>query len=587
MVRRQADRPGKRGLKSRACCHVEHRVTMPELTQSNKDTPFTPSARELMALPGKKALDVILESPMPARLVQSLAEEDFFWLVQDIGPEDAIQMLARASNEQWQYLLDVELWDRDQVAHHAVHRWMGLLMKADPKRFVVWALDSNVELLEFYFFKSMEVRIRQQDESPSDFGDGFFSLDGTFYIRIRDNKVSYIIRQFLEYLAAHDVQRYHEILLEMGGLVPAETEENMYRLRNMRLAEKGFLPFEEAVGIYQSLSPRALTGKKHETVKLAKHIEASSSAPVSNALLIRQGDPFHKALLKITDNNHLEGIQVEFAALCNQIMSADSLVARGKEDLAAIVRKACGYLDIAIEKIAGTDPQKAVDLLTGFSLGNIFRVGYGAGMELKWRAERWVTKSWFVSQGLDFGFWGNHWQSILEGLLRKRPLFFAGYSKTGEPFREFRGLKEIAECHQALDQAMGMDQLLRLVFLHAQSVQTAGISHPVTYKNLLMTKWARSHLELVEQIKPVSIEQLRLFFRDLWGQQAKPYCIRQDMKESFMHWLTRETGLEVHQIQGLGGKTLDGLFDELEQEYGAVSLEDLDPRYVKHFLVAT
>jgi hypothetical protein len=48
-----------------------------------------------MALPGKKALDVILESSMPARLVQSLAEEDLFWLVQDIGPEDALPILAR------------------------------------------------------------------------------------------------------------------------------------------------------------------------------------------------------------------------------------------------------------------------------------------------------------------------------------------------------------------------------------------------------------------------------------------------------------------------------------------------------------
>ena len=69
---------------------------------------------ELLAQPGKKALDLILESPTPARLVQSLAEEDLFWLVRDIGPEDALPVLSLASNDQWQYLLDLELWKKIQ-----------------------------------------------------------------------------------------------------------------------------------------------------------------------------------------------------------------------------------------------------------------------------------------------------------------------------------------------------------------------------------------------------------------------------------------------------------------------------------------
>ena len=70
-----------------------------------------PSPEKLLAAPGKKALRFILDSPTPAHLVQSLAEEDLFWLVQEIGPEDALPILSLASNDQWQYLLDVELWD--------------------------------------------------------------------------------------------------------------------------------------------------------------------------------------------------------------------------------------------------------------------------------------------------------------------------------------------------------------------------------------------------------------------------------------------------------------------------------------------
>jgi hypothetical protein len=36
----------------------------------------------------------------------------------------------------------------------------------------------------------------------------------------------------------------------------------------------------------------------------------------------------------------------------------------------------------------------------------------------------------------------------------------------------------------------------------------------------------------------------------------------------------------------LGKETLETLLAELEKEYGRVSVQDLDPKFVKHFLVA-
>jgi len=41
------------------------------------------------------------------------------------------------------------------------------------------------------------------------------------------------------------------VLLEATHVIPAETEEEELRWRNVRLAEKGFLAFDEAIGIYQ------------------------------------------------------------------------------------------------------------------------------------------------------------------------------------------------------------------------------------------------------------------------------------------------------------------------------------------------
>lgn len=559
---------------------------MSDLTESEKHLSIPAlDPQELMALPGKKALDVILESPMPARLIQSLAEEDFFWLVQDIGPEDALPILARATNDQWQYLLDIELWHKDRLANEAVSRWLDLLLKADLERFVTWGIHNNLDLIELHLFKNLEVRIREEEGSAEDFGEGFFSLDNIFFVRIKDDKNDVAIKQFLEGLAARDLEKYHHILLEMGGVLPAETEESLYRFRNARLAEKGFFPFEEAIGIYQYVSPQQLLGKDFQSVKHVRPRDMHQVVPVSSALYINDHGLFSAALKHIDNDLALEQIRIEFAALCNQILSADTLVVRDKTDLAAIVKKACGYLDIALGELSGADPQKTVALLDRFALKDVFRVGYGVVLRLKWKAEKWMGTSWFTNVGFGLDFWEEEWEAMLEGLLRKRPVMYTGVFDSSEPYRDFRNLDEIRQCSESLDEIMAADHLLSLVFANGPPRQSNGMYQTVTYKNLLLTHWARRHLELTREDPPLTNARLQSFFKDLWAGGIKPYVIEPTMKEGFIRWITARAGMAPQKVSAYLEKTLFGLLDELEKEYGSVSPEDLDARYIRHFLV--
>lgn len=560
---------------------------MEKPTPKASEKPGVPSSlspKELMALPAKKALDVILESLTPARLVQSLAEEDLFWLVQDIGPEDALPILSRASNDQWQYLLDLELWHKDRLEIDSVNRWFDLLLKADPQRFLTWGLHEHIQLIELSLFKNIEVRIMEEDESLSDFDESWFSLDDVFYIRVRDEKYYQVMKEFIDRLAEYDLKRLHQVLLEVSGVLPAETEENIYRLRNVRLAEKGFLPFEEAVGIYQPVSAQSLLEKEPDAQNMVEQPDLFEVIPVSKSLLIQDTDPFFMALRYVEDSHTLERLQMEFSAMCNQIMSADSLVAREKEDLATVVRKACGYLNIGLRKLTDGDLQKAPSLLEKFPLNQIFRVGFGAALELKWKAEKWIKKSWFVARDLELNFWEDDWEGVLGGLLKNRPLFYAAFSEGSDPYREFKSIEEINRCREALDQIMALDHLLSLVFAHTPLAHPMKTYQPVSYKNLFLTCWARDHLGQPEKIEPLRAEELKAFFLDLWVKGKKPYRVDEKMKNSFWDWLALRSGLAANEFQ-TQAKPLDNLFGELEEEYGSVSLDEPDPRYVKHFLV--
>ncbi len=55
------------------------------------------------------------------------------------------------------------------------------------------------------------------------------------------------------------------------------------------------------------------------------------------------------------------------------------------------------------------------------------------------------------------------------------------------------------------------------------------------------------------------------------------------MKESFLNFLTEKTGLTMHEISQRSGEGLENLFNEIESEYGMVSVDNIDPEYITMF----
>jgi hypothetical protein len=557
--------------------------------------------KEILSLPPEKALDAILDSPQSTALVHSLSEEDFHFLIHDIGIEDALPLLRVASDKQWEYIVDLEIWEKDRIDLTSVTKWFDLLFKIDPNRFIKWFLHEKTELMEFYLFKNIEIRIRKTDEDPSEFDTAFFSFDDTFYVKFLDDTFAPeldlsdgerttkshrddFLSKFLETLSAYDHLTYQKVLLETSGIIPAETEEEAYRLKNVRLAEKGFLPYEEAIGIYQPL--KAEDFKKQPTKFIASESERKLFFPVPfyHTGLLEQEDYFTTALKNIEIDDVLGQIQIEFAGLCNRIISADQKKIREKDQLKSVVKKACGYINIGLQKLTEDeeDPSavRRAALIQKYALSNIFKVGFGLALELKWRAEKWQEESWFKRNGLLLGFWDKDWMGVLGGLLIKKPLFYDNY-KTGVLYREFFTLQDIQDTENTLNEIVAFDETLSLMNIEPEPV-SAGY---LTYKNFVFTLWARNYMGLTEEFLPLPFDTFKKFFNDLWAGKDKPHKTRRTMKESFLNWLSDKTGFTHYEITQNLGQTLENLFNEIESELGEVSGKDLDPRYINLFLV--
>ncbi len=557
--------------------------------------------KKIVSMTPEKALNTILDAPHPAALIHSMPEEDFYFLIHDIGLEDSHPLLSLASDKQWEYIVDLEVWQKDRIELKSVTRWFDLLFKVDPNRFIRWFLGRQTEFMEFYLFKNIEVRIRETDQDPSEFGDEFFTYDDTFYVRflddtfdlepgkresgetIKENRNTFL-SNFFKTLAAFDHVKYQRVLLETSSVIPAESEEESYRLRNVRLAEKGFLPYEEAIGIYQPLKAEDFEKRSTKFTTADPDRKLLLPVPLYHAGMLEEENLFTDALKRIEIDDVYEQIQTEFAGLCNLIIAADKKTIRERDELQNIVKKACGYINVGLERLTqdnrAPDDDRCRVLISKHPLPDIFKVGYGLALELKWRAEKWREKSWFEKQGLLLSFWGEEWLGVLGGLLIKKPLFYDNY-KTGMLYREFVSMEDIRVTEKALNEIVAFDDLLFLMAIEPEPV----IDGFLTYKNFVLTLWARNYLGLSEGLLPLTLDEFKRFFNNLWAGRDKPYKTSLSMKESFLSWLSDSTGLTNHEISRKLGHTLENLFGEIESEYGKVSSKDLDPRNIHLFLI--
>jgi len=102
--------------------------------------------REFDNLGGGEILERILRERNPRKVVEELPPGDLFWLIKKIGSDDSLPLLELATPEQWQYLLDMEIWDRDEVNVGEALAWLRRLFESDSRRTIAWLFGEGSAL---------------------------------------------------------------------------------------------------------------------------------------------------------------------------------------------------------------------------------------------------------------------------------------------------------------------------------------------------------------------------------------------------------------------------------------------------------
>ena len=553
----------------------ETRVEKPALTQHES------LLKALHPMTGSRILSRIMEQKNPGKLVQSLSSGDFFWLLKKVGEEDCLTLLEWASEAQWQYLLDLVIWTKDGLDKARASTWIKRLQEADSKRLVRWFFGQGEALASYHLFKSMEVIVVDKDDEAYELPEGFFSLDGVFHIRVTDPEQRETIENIIREMARTDNVRYQAFLTGLAGLLPAEMEEEMFRLRNVRLAEHGFLPFEEAMSVYAPLDPSALSPDEPERMlDIFEDEDIRAMVPALPLYHTETENMLTGAAFETEDAVLMDKIRLEFAGLCNQIISADGLLVPELDVLVSTCQKVARVLNLALERLCGKDLSKAEQALRDHSFVDLFRVGFGLTLKLKWEAERWLKESWFFRQGLDTDFWGEHWGGTLAGLLDKRPRLYLGL-KGEDAYKDFEWLSELGESLEELRRLMVLDGLIeRLATSYPTDEELMG-SPELTFRPLLFNPWSRHLLDLQPSFSGLSLEQAKTLLHRLRAGREKPPFQMPGFEEIFVKDLMSYASDADPEAASILKNTLSFIWHEFREEYEGVILDDLDARYSK------
>lgn len=541
-------------------------------------------AKEILSQSGSVALSRILALKDPDAFVRNMARVDLYWLVKKIGEQDALPILQMASSEQWEFILDLELWKKDRLDLGQAGAWMDRLLHADPDRLVRWLLKEGEYFTYYYLSKTLHVEFKTKDEMM-DVEEGFITLDGIYYLKFLDPEHEDVLRSLLQHLASKDYLRYHAILMGLCGVVPAEVEEEMYRRRNVRLAEDGFLPYEEAVSVYAALKKDLLKASPSvaPTGPVVSQQEERVQAPLMPILHVSEKTLMVEATRRSGDLLLLDRITLEFAGLCSQVFSAEGVPGNTPEALVQTVRRTAGYVNVGLERWCGRDLALCEKVLRHNPLIDLFRSGFSLALELRWETEAWLKKAWFVRRGFRPSFWGEEWGATLVGVVQKRPVLF-DRSQKQEPYRSFETLEEIDACRKAMGRLRLLDRLLERL-AEQYPLEEKWVKDPLfSFHSLIFNVWARKQLKAQPGFAPLSLDQVRDLFRLLRSGSQKPPYGMPGFKEVFV----RDFISLSEDVQGadrdLLEETLGILWDKFADEYALVGTADLNGRFLRFIL---
>jgi hypothetical protein len=417
-----------------------------------------------LRLPARHRLELLLHAPRPMRLVRSLPEYELYLTVRELGPSDALPLVALGSAPQLQHLLDLESWRRDRFDAERSGAWVALFLEAGEPAIRRFLRSADDELLTLLFQRWLRTEPIETEDDPQQHGHGLtetgdergqVSPDGNYRFSPVIKEHGPAAQRIAQVFFVDQPERYQRVLWGALYELPAEVEEQALHWRQSRLEERGFPPWDEAIAVY------APPGGSRSHPRPPSPVDPDGLAAPRSPLGLPAVREQLGAALERLGAEGLERALHEFFGLGNHLLIADGRDTGDPTAHRAVLEKAAGYVGIALEIRGAADAARAAETIAERPLIELFREGYAKAAELQQRARALTGTGWASTHARALDLLDTPIRERLDALLETRPAYYeAGDDESPGGTRPFRSVADLRETRVALEIAEAVGRLL-------------------------------------------------------------------------------------------------------------------------------
>jgi len=551
--------------------------------------------------PWEKRQQLILLADDSQALVQALPEEEIYWTIKETGTADALPVIARTSFEQFQYIIDIDCWQKDRIDMEQVTEWLQLMLRCNESKVLEWLTNTDELFINYVFKKLFTIFKTSEDIDLAEASDTLpqWTLDGMYYFQFADEEARLVSIPFLHLLYRTDSKLFYYVMDNTIWSFETELEDDLFRLRQSRIAEKGFPELDEALQVYQYLSPEHIQTVLRDQEFFGHATAEGKSAPLKLRYSIgtEHSALFLQDVLAVIDNSQIiDRIQREIIHLSNQVMIADGREAREIQDLKKSLHKVLGYANIGLELLSKQDTGTAAEVMKAVPMQFLFRTGYSQALDLKNRLQQIHKTLWQNYRLFRQLFFDGPWGATIEGLSPVRPVYFEGNSKTDSfLFRDFESIDEICVTRQVLDiVAVAEKVLFELFGIDIHNLMESFIagttladSSDIRARTLFLTVLAQHVLYGATECVPITEAELRKLRAAVFikNENAEPaFMLNPEFCHETIAWINKQLEANGDELTAL--KTFVGSCCSLLQDQcGSIAgIEQIDTRFVTAFI---
>lgn len=537
---------------------------------------------------GKDRLHYLFLSEHSEELVQQLPELEIFLTIKEVGEKDSLDLVSLTTPEQFQYILDLDFWKRDQLDPEKVLHWMEILLESGEKKITQFIHATDPEFMALVLKKFLHVTTLEGEHLEGMERIPLFTLDQFYYIHFKGKRTREVFEPFLQMLHRENRENYQRLMDALIVELESELEETGYRLRNGRLNDHGFPDLEEALKIYYFVNPDAFISEERP-IEIRTQEERKRESSIFY-LAHQEESPFFSAVFsRIEEPQEQDRLRQEITALCNKAIVAEAIDLSNIVGMERVVKKVFYTLNLGLQYLSKEDELKAFQILQTLPIQKLFQYGMSTTLLLRRKAESILKGPWFSGDRKHLVFLDPSHFETFEGILRKRPtLYRDGTYEDFKNLQDLKGAEDFLESIETITHFLGGKLNVSPTDLKKMDLSRC---HPerweeITLSMVFLTSLSNQILRGVFQFEAIPKAQLRellsrLIERDTQGRGV----VRMEIKSELMGWsmsMEKDKKRQDH-LHAF----LDFCLDLLEEEYGRMSPEDeVDPRFVRGLLIS-